>query len=239
MIRAAAGLALVVALPVMADELHICTEVDYPPFMALDGHGELYGFDRDLGEAICATMAAACTWKVHEFDKILETVAAGDCDMAIASIAATPARREIVDFSAPYSAGGPSAGVFAGFDPNQRIDGARIGVQAGTVHAEHLAETGRQAIVFASNGEALEALAERRIDLLFTSDGVIRRAQEGQYPGLRPLRVEEIEGWGTAVAVARGADILRERISEAIHILQDDGTIERLQARWFAPGTTT
>lgn len=239
MIRAAAGLALVAALPAAADELRICTEVDYPPFMAIDGHGELYGFDRDLGEAICATMLAACAWDVRGFDEILETVAAGGCDMGIASIAATPTRRRIVDFSDSYGAGGPSAGVFAGLDPNQRIDDARIGVQAGTVHAEHLAETGRQAVTFATNGEALAALSDRQVDLVFTSDGVIRRAQEGQYPGLRPIRIEEIEGWGTAVAVAHGADTLRERLNEAIHILQDDGTIERLQARWFAPGTTT
>lgn len=239
MIRAAAGVALVFALPAMADELRICTEVDYPPFMALDGHGELYGFDRDLGDAICGEMGADCTWEVREFNEILETVAAGGCDMGVASIAATPTRRKIVDFSDPYGAGGPSAGVFAGLDPNQRIEDARIGVQAGTVHAEHLAGTGREALTFASNSEALDALAKRRIDLVFTSDGVIRRAQEGQYPGLRLLQVEEIEGWGTAVAVAHGAVALRDRISSAIHALREDGTIGGLEARWFAPGTTT
>lgn len=239
MIRAVAGIALVAALPAMADELNICTEVDYPPYMAMNASGELYGFDRDLGDAICAQMQVDCAWQVVEFDAIFTSVATGKCDMGIASIADTPARREIVDFSIPYGAGGPSAGVFAGLDPNQRINGARIGVQAGTVHAEHLAQTGRRAVTFASNGEALEALAARRIDLIFTSDGVISRAQEGQYPGLRPLRIEEIEGWGTAVAVTPGADSLRERISEAIHAMREDGTIEALQSRWFAPGTTT
>jgi len=238
MIRAVLALVLLAA-PAMADDLRICTEVDYPPYMARDAQGELYGFDRDLGEAICAAMGADCGWEVLPFEEILPAVAAGGCEMGLASLAATPGRREIVDFSEPYGAGGPSAGVFAGLDPNIRLGNARIGVQAGTVHAEHLAATGRRAVDFASNGEALAALAAHEIDLVFTSDGVLRRAQEGQYPGLRVLGVEEIPGWGTAVAVAHGADALRDRISTAIRALRADGTIDRLEARWFAPGTTT
>ncbi|MCC7320301.1 MAG: amino acid ABC transporter substrate-binding protein [Rubellimicrobium sp.] len=227
------------ALPAGAETYTICTEADYPPYMAMDADGNLFGFDHDLGLAICAALGADCGWNVLPFADILDTVAAGGCDLAIASLAATPARREIVDFSDPYFPGGPGAGVFAGMNPSIPIEGARIGVQAGTIHAEHLAATGREVVTFATNAEALAALAARQVDLVFTSDSVMRRAQELQYPGLRLVGVEEFEGWGTAVAVRRGNDGLRDRISEAIHALLGDGSIGRLQDRWFNAGITT
>ncbi|MBW7922238.1 MAG: amino acid ABC transporter substrate-binding protein [Rubellimicrobium sp.] len=238
MIRMAAALVLVAA-PAAAESLRICTEVDYPPYMAADADGTLYGFEHDLGMAICAGMAADCTWEVMTFDAILPAVANGGCEMGLAAIAATPGRRALVDFSEPYDAGGPSAGVFITLDPNQRLRDARIGVQAGTVQQEHLGQRGRAVVTFESNDAALAALARHEIDLLFASPGVLQAAQERQYPGLRALAYEEIPGWGTAVAVARGADGLRKRIDTAIQTLQEDGTIERLRARWFAAGTTT
>lgn len=237
MIRSALVLALA-GSPAMAESLRICTEVDYPPYMAADADGVLYGFEHDLGMALCAGMGADCTWEVMTFDSILPTVASGGCEMGLASIAVTPGRRELVDFSEPYGVGGPSAGVFIGADPNLQLRAARIGVQAGTVQAEHLGRRGQAVIVFDSNDAALAALARHEIDALFASPGVLRAAQERQYPGLRALGYEEIPGWGTAVAVAQDADALRDRISDVIRSLRADGTIERLEAYWFAPGTT-
>lgn len=238
MIRAALALALVAA-PATAESLRICTEVDYPPYMARDAQGELYGFEHDLGTALCAAMEAECRWEVVTFDAILPAVAAGDCEMGIASIAATPERREIVDFSIPYSGATTTAGVFIATNPNTRIEGARIGVQAGTIHAGHLAARGQAAVTFPSNDAALAALARHEIDLLFAAPGVLRAAQERQYPGLRIAGSEEIPGWGTAVAVAWGAPVLRKRINAALHVLFTEGVIDDMEARWFVPGTTT
>lgn len=225
--------------PALAEDLRICTEVDYPPYMAADAEGTLYGFEHDLAMEICAAIGATCTWEVMTFDRILPNVAKGGCEMGIASIAATPGRRELVDFSEPYGTGGPGAGVFLTFDPNLRLETARIGVQAGTIHEEHLGQRGRAVITFDSNDAALASLARHEVDAVFAAPGVLQAAQERQYPGLRALGLEEIPGWGKAVAVAHGADALRDRISDAIRHLNADGTIERLEAFWFAPGIST
>lgn len=238
MIRAALALALA-ASPAMADSLRICTEVDYPPYMARNAQGELHGFEHDLGMALCAAMEAECSWEVVTFDAILPAVAAGDCEMGIASIAATPERREIVDFSIPYGGAGTTAGVFIATNPNTRIADARIGVQAGTIHAGHLAARGQEAITFPSNEAALAALARHEIDLLFAAPGVLQAAQERQYPGLRITGSEEIPGWGTAVAVARGATVLRKRIDAALHAMFTEGVVDDIESRWFVPGTST
>lgn len=237
MIRPALVL-LLLAAPAGAETLRIGTEAHYPPYMTTGPDGRLRGFDKDLGDAICAILAAKCLWTDADFDSLLPDLAAGRYDMVIAALSASPARRAIVDFSAPYFVGGANVSVFAGLDPGQAVETARIGVQAGTIQADHLRATGRDAVPFPSAEAALAALMRREIDLVFTSDLVLRDAIEGRYPGLRRVAGEEVESWDTAIALARGRDDLRARVDAAIAALHGDGTIAALEARWFVDGTS-
>lgn len=242
MIRAA--LLVLLALPAQtvaarAETLRIGTESGYPPYMSLDAAGQLQGFDKDLGDALCAILAADCVWTDAAFDSLLPDLAKGRYDLVIAALSASPARAATVDFSLPYFEGGANVAVFGGFNPSQDVETARIGVQQGTIQADHLAQTGRDVVLFATNDAALDALARREIDLVFTSDLVLREAFEGRMPGLRRVAEEEIDSWDTAIAVDPAQDDLRARIDAAIAGLLNDGTIDRLEARWFVSGTST
>lgn len=238
MIRLAA-LLLLAALPARAETLRIGTESSYPPYMSRDAQGALRGFDKDLGDAICAILAADCQWTDAAFDSLLPDLAAGRYDMVIAALSASPLRARTVDFSIPYFEGGANVAVFGGLTPGQNVETARIGVQAGTIQADHLERTGRQAVPFPTTAAALAALARREIDLVFTSDLVLREAFETGMPGLRRIAEEEIAGWDTAVAIDPAQDSLRARVDAAIAELRDNGTIGTLEARWFVSGTST
>lgn len=241
MIRAALSLPVLcllalTALPAQAETLRIGTESGYPPYMSLADTGALEGFDKDLGDAICAILAADCTWTDATFDSLLPDLAAGRYDLVIAALAASPERRRIVDFSVPYFDAGLNVGVYGGLVPGLAIETARIGVQRGTIHAEYLLGTGRDVTLFDSNEAALAALMRREIDLVFTSDLVLREAFETRYPALRQIGEEEVPGWDTAIALPLGRDDLRARIDAAIAQLRADGTLSTLEARWFVAG---
>lgn len=238
MIRAAL-LCCLAAAPLQAEVLRIGTEAGYPPYMSLTADGEMVGFDRDLGDAICAILAADCVWTDAAFDSLVPDLAKQRYDLVIAALSASPAREEIIDFSIPYFEGGANVAVFGGLTPNQNVETARIGVQQGTIQADHLVRTGRDMVLFPSADAALDALARREIDLIFTSDLVLREAFETRMPGLRRVAEEEIEGWDTAIAVDPAQDDLRARIDAAIAELRDNGTIATLEARWFVSGTST
>lgn len=239
MIRAV--LLALAALPAaaQAETLRIGTESGYPPYMSLDAAGQLQGFDKDLGDALCAILAADCRWTDAAFDSLLPDLARGKFDLVIAALSASPARAGTVDFSIPYFEGGANVAVFGGLNPGQPVETARIGVQQGTIQADHLAQTGRDVVLFPTTDAALDALQRREIDLIFTSDLVLREAFETRMPGLRRVAEEEIESWDTAIAVDPAQDDLRARIDAAIAELRDNGTIDALETRWFVDGTST
>lgn len=236
MIRDVLFLLVLSALPATAETLRIGTESGYPPYMSLDRAGQLQGFDKDLGDAICAILAAECIWTDATFDSLIPDLAAGRHDMVIAALAASPERSKLVDFSAAYMESGPNIGVYGGLVPGLAIETARIGVQRGTIHADYLLGTGRDMLLFDSNADALAALMRREIDVVFTSDLVLREAFETRYPALRTIGEEEVPGWDTAIAVPQGQDDLRARIDAAIDQLRNDGTLDALRARWFVAG---
>ncbi len=237
MIRLAAALALL-ALPAAAETIRIGTESSYPPYMSRDAAGALQGYDKELGDLICAIIEAECHWTDAAFDSLLPDLAAGQYDLVIAALAASPERQLTVDFSDPYMSGGENIGVFAGLNPGQPLDRARIGVQAGTIHAEHLVDTGRNVTFYSSNDAALEALMRREVDLVFTTDLVLRDAFERRYPALRRVAEEAVQNWDTAVAVRRGTGTLLDRVNLAIQTLREKGMLDQLEDKWFVDGQT-
>ncbi|MFO0000197.1 MAG: transporter substrate-binding domain-containing protein, partial [bacterium] len=82
--------------------IRFITDDEYPPFAFPGADGALMGFNVDLARAVCEELRLPCTIQTRRFDTILGAIEAGQADAAIASIAATPAARARVDFTAAY-----------------------------------------------------------------------------------------------------------------------------------------
>ncbi len=82
--------------------IRFITEDDYPPFHFTGSDGSLTGFNVDLARAICEELNVPCTLQPRRWDTLLDTIATGQADAAIASLAMTSQAREKVDFTAPY-----------------------------------------------------------------------------------------------------------------------------------------
>ena len=128
---------LVCAGLAQAEEVRIGIEPGFPPFAMLDASGSLTGFDKAVGDEICARARLTCTWVITEFDALIPGVAAGRFDMAMAGLGNSAERRAVVDFTDIYLPSSNPAAFVGHFDappPEQ----ARIGVQAGTIHEEFM-----------------------------------------------------------------------------------------------------
>lgn len=236
MILRAALVLMLACQPALAETWRIGTEADYAPFMFHDGSGALTGFDKDLGDVICARADVTCIWTETSFDALLPGLASGQFDLVLAGIGATSGRAALAEFSIPYRDTGSNHGVFVGLTEGMALDGARIGVQAGTIHQDWLTETGRDVQGFATTELALQALLSRQVDLVFGSASYMQHAFETEFPQIRLNAREEFPSAGPSVAVGKGQSVRLDQINAILTSLWEDGTLDTLDKRWFVTG---
>jgi len=200
------------------------------------------GFEVDLGDAIAKELAVPeVVWKNTPFTGLFRP-GPKDFDMAINEISITPDRSKVVDFSVPYfdanqgfliKKGGPAEGV-------QSIDEMKdlqFGVQATTTGADYVKDEiqpEKQVREYSTLTAATQALANGQIDA-FVMDVAIgaeivkERGQDVDMTG--QFKTDEHYG----ILFEKG-DPLRGPVNEALRKLKANGTIDRLQEKWF-PGT--
>lgn len=86
----------------MAETLKMGIEAAYPPFNNKDASGQVVGFDKDIGDALCAKMKAECTVVTSDWDGIIPALNAKKFDFLISSLSITEERKGAVDFTDPY-----------------------------------------------------------------------------------------------------------------------------------------
>jgi polar amino acid transport system substrate-binding protein len=222
---AAAGLALTLA---SAEPVKFATEAPFPPYTLINAAGEIYGFERDLGDEVCARAHLTCSWQSVQFDQLLPGVMTGRFDVVLGGIAVTPERQRMVDFTMAYNESSDIDTLY-GFDGAPAPESARVGVQSGTIQESHARKRGWNAFSYATEAEVLEALRAGKLDLAFGAYG----DEPTETTGIFPLYEEQVPDMGTAMAVCRGNDDLLARLNAALQSMLKDGTIDELTARWL------
>jgi polar amino acid transport system substrate-binding protein len=200
------------------------------------------GFEVDLADAIAEELGVPkVVWMNTPFTGLFSP-APKDFDMAINEITITPERDKVVDFSVPYfeanqgfliKKGGPAEGV----QSIAEMKDLQFGVQATTTGADYVKneiQPDEQPREFSTLGAATQALANGQIDA-FVMDVAIgaeivkERSEDVDMTG--QFKTDEQYG----VLFEQG-NSLRQQVNSAIEKLEADGTLERLQGKWF-PGT--
>lgn len=216
-----------------SEPLVVATDAPFPDYTFIDAAGTITGFERDVMDRVCTRIAARCTWVDTDFENLIPGVMAGQFDVVLGGMAITDERRTQVDFTQSYHAtddtewyiGRPGA-------PNP--DSATIAVQSGTVHHAHLRTSGRRFINLSTEAQVLAALADRSADLAFgpfESRADIDTLMAAQ--GFSFLYSETLPDDGVAMAVCKGNADLLANLNTALETLRADGTLDRLETRWF------
>ena len=98
----AAAVTLAFSASAAAETLKMGIEAAYPPFNNKDASGQVVGFDKDIGDALCAKMKVECTVVTSDWDGIIPALNAKKFDFLISSLSITDERKQAVDFTDPY-----------------------------------------------------------------------------------------------------------------------------------------
>jgi len=99
--------------------LIVATNAYFPPFEYYEG-SKLTGVDMEIASKLAAKLGKTLYIDDMEFDSVLASVGAGTCDIAMAGLTVTEARKEIYDFSTEYY---ESAQVLITTEDNKEFDG--------------------------------------------------------------------------------------------------------------------
>jgi polar amino acid transport system substrate-binding protein len=200
------------------------------------------GFEVDFAAAIAKELGVPkVKWVSTPFAGLFSP-APKNFDMAINEITITPERSKVVDFSEPYfdanqgfliKKGGPAEGVTSIAD----MKDLQFGYQATTTGGDYIKDKiqpDKQPREYTTLGAATQALANGQIDA-FLMDVAIGAEIVKQ-------RGEDIDMTGQFItneqygALFEKGSSLVAPVNKAIAKIKADGTLEKLQAKWF-PGT--
>lgn len=222
--------------------LTVATEGGYPPFNYVDESGRLAGFDVDIAMALCEAMNASCTVVRKDWNDLLPGLQRGEYDMIVASMANTPERRSLADFSNCYYR---SRSSFVGRKgimdtvSQETVKGKTMATQADTVQAEYLRSHFSQVakIVYTTDiAEMYELLSSGGIDLaLIDSLNILEfltseQGRDFEFIG-EALPPEDVSSCAT-IAVPKGSP-LRQRVNEAIDKIRLSGVYDAINREYF------
>lgn len=223
--------------------LRVGVHMAYPPFAMADANGHMTGFDVEMTYALCKEMGRHCVVQPVQFSEMIPALVAGELDMAVGGMAATPERLAHVDFTDKYFRSlsiyvekkAASSGRRSGLTP-----GMRVGVQKGTIQERHLYSTYGvlvSVVSAATFGEVFALLSDDVVDIILV----------GGLPGYMYLKSEKgrgfeqagpavdfgTEGSWASIAVSRTRPGLCAAVNAALTALRRNGEYGKINRKYF------
>ncbi len=212
------------------------TEGAYPPFNFINDAGEVDGFERELGDELCARAELTCEWVTNEWDSIIPNLVSGNYDTIIAGMSITAERDEVIDFTQNYTQPDPSSYVVLAGNEGLDVTTAVIAAQTNTIQASFIAEMGATLVEFASPDETIAAVKSGEADAVLADDSFLAAAiaEDGD---LAMLERQELIGGGVGMGVRESDGELKAKFDAAIQSMKDDGTLNALIEKWEVGAT--
>lgn len=218
-----------------AKTIRMGTEGAYPPYNFLNDDGEVAGFERDVGDELCARAELTCEWVTNEWDSIIPNLVSGNYDVIIAGMSITDERDEVIDFSDPYTQPDPSAFVAMG---DVDMASAIIAAQSGTIQASHIASMeGATLVEFATPEETIAAVKNGEADAVLADKAFLEPIAEAE-PDLFMVGEDVLLGGGIGLGIRESDGELREKFNAAIQSMKADGSLNKLIEQHL-PGSAT
>jgi len=211
------------------------TEGAYAPYNFINDDGEVDGFERELGDALCEAAELKCEWVTNEWDSIIPNLVSGNYDTIIAGMSITDEREEVIDFTQAYIP--PEASRYIGLSEDADIDGV-VASQTSTIQSAYVAESGATLLEYATGDELIAALRSGEADSVFF---------QGSF--LEPIVEENADivwvgepvplGGGVAMGIRESDAELKAKFDAAIETMKADGSLNTLISKWFGEGAQT
>ena len=206
------------------------TEGAYPPYNFLNDAGEIDGFERELGDELCARAELTCEWVTNEWDSIIPNLVSGNYDVIIAGMSVTDERDEVIDFSEQYTLPDPSGYLAASMDAD--IEGGVIAAQANTIQASYIASSGATLVEFATPEETVAAVTNGEADAVLADKAFLLELANAD-ADLMMLEQDVMIGGGIGLGLRESDTELKEKFNIAIQSMKADGSLNALIGKWL------
>jgi polar amino acid transport system substrate-binding protein len=229
--------ALLAASPAAAqDVVRMGTEGAYAPYNFINDSGEVDGFEREVGDELCARAELTCEWVTNDWDSIIPNLVSGNYDTIMAGMSITDERDEVIDFTQNYYP--PAASAYVGMDEGVDLEGGVIAAQVGTIQAAYVAESGATLLEFATPDETVAAVRNGEADAVFADKDflapVANESADLMFVG------EDVQlGGGIGVGLREGDEELRAALNDAIDSMKEDGSLNEMIVKWFGEEAQT
>ncbi|MBD3264079.1 MAG: ABC transporter permease subunit [Candidatus Omnitrophica bacterium] len=221
-----------------SQKLRVALTGKFPPFSFYSGKGRLIGFDVDVSKAIARKLNRDLEIVTTEWDGILAGLLAGKYDAIIGSMAKTPQREEVVNFSIPYYISG--AQLFIHEDNKDEIEnidalrGKRIGVGLGETYEHYLRKNypDIQVVTYKSTVDIFQDMLNGRIDGFVTDKLVgLYQIEKGRMPFVTAGKLLYEES--IAIPVVQERPQLLKKINKALAEMKRKGELAAIYKKWF------
>ncbi|MGR3434446.1 MAG: transporter substrate-binding domain-containing protein [Shimia sp.] len=212
-----------------AETIRMGTEGAYAPFNFLDDDGEVAGFERELGDELCARAELTCEWVTNEWDSIIPNLVSGNYDTIMAGMSITSERDEVIDFTQNYTQPDPSAYAVTSMDVD--LEGGVIAAQVNTIQAGFVAEQGWTIVEFATPEETIAAVKSGEADAVLADKSFLDPIV-AEDADLMLLERTELIGGGVGMGVRESDGELKAKFDAAIDSMKADGSLNALIAKW-------
>lgn len=222
-------------------EINVAIENAYLPFnyIRLD-NGQAEGWDYDTLAEICKRLNCKPVYQEIAWDFMISAVADGQYDMAADGITITDERAKTVDFSIGYIKVEQRLIVRLDETRVAKVDDVKdgdykIGTQKGTTnYDESVKLVGESRVVaFDTFGDAVQALIAGDVDAVAIDD----TAGTG-YIGVNADKIKLLEGSMVGQELGfvfpKGSSLV-EPFNAALKAMVADGTLQKINAKWFGP----
>ena len=225
-------LATLMAIPLAAQTVRMGTEGAYPPFNFINDSGEVDGFERELGDAICARAGFDCVWVTNDWDSIIPNLVSGNYDTIIAGMSITAERQQKIDFSQEYFPPDPSAYVTLSGSDDSVVNGV-VAAQTATIQAGYVNDSPATLVEFSNPDETIAAVRSGEADAVLADFSFLSEIVESSGGELMFVGDRVMIGGGIGVGVRKSDGELKARIDEVISAMKADGSLNAIITKWM------
>jgi len=238
---AAAATLVMSANALAAEKLRMGIEAAYPPFNNKDASGNVVGFDKDIGDALCAKMKVECSVVTSDWDGIIPALLTDKFDMIGSGMTLTQERNLRLNFSEPFIVVGQTllirkelAGEIKSYkdlnNEKYRIT-SKLGTTGEMVSKKLIAkakyhgyDNEQEAVMDVVNGKADAFVYDAPYNVV-----AVDKAGAGKLLFLdEPFTYEPL-----AFGLKKGDYDSINFINNFLHQIKHDGTYDRIHDKWF------
>ncbi|MBD9232735.1 MAG: amino acid ABC transporter substrate-binding protein [Rothia mucilaginosa] len=225
---------------VKSGTLSVCTNTPYKPFEYED-NGTIIGLDADIANAIASDLGVKAQLTSISFEGLDSGtgLSTGQCDIALAGIGVTDARKSKMEFTTVYFDDNLAILVPKGSSITSAADlkGVAVGAQQATSGETYAKANGAQVIQYEDTSLMFSALKTGQVKAVAANLSVVSEALTNDPNSFKIAYQDSKNTEEIAAAVSSNNKALLAKANATIDKLKKNGELDKMKAKWV--GTTS